>query len=304
MLDNVAYARETIESGLFYLRTIREFCTAIQLSFLSNNQNYIDTAEDFGKRYEELGKIAIKYGKISKLAYDSQIFVTDYTLDTELLTEKLFDIDLNTDLTVEEKKVEIGDISEPSNEDIEKLNILNARALILTRNFVDFLKEIYSEIDRNNLFGYVYLDLIDYMKDESNLYIRILERIQNRETIDPLFVTDYIYRYQLVMRDTAIFLRGLCDPTNSDVVDTFALFVNTFQNLSIEYKEAILSPESQKSLNERTSEAVDQYRKFLSNVIQRVLNAELHFLINPTFLDNVYTEANYFSYLLELYDNI
>lgn len=304
MLDNVAYARETIESGLFYLRTIREFCTAIQLSFLSNNQNYINTAEDFGKRYEELGKIAIEYGKISKLAYDSQIFVTDYTLDTELLTEKLFDIDLNTDLTIEEKKVEVGDISEPSNEDIEQLNILNSRALILTRNFVDFLKEIYSEIDRNNLFGYIYLDLIDYMRDESNLYIRILERIQNRETIDPLFVTDYIYRYQLVMRDTALFLRGLCDPKNSDVVDTFALFVNTFQNLSIEYKEAILSPESQKNLNQRTSETVDQYRKFLANVIQRVLNAELHFLINPTFLDNVYTEANYFSYLLELYDNI
>lgn len=304
MLDNVAYARETIESGLFYLRTIREFCTVIQLSFLSNNQNYINTAEDFGKRYEELGKIAIEYGKISKLAYDSQIFVTDYTLDTELLTEKLFDIDLNTDLTIEEKKVEVGDISEPSNEDIEKLNILNSRALILTRNFVDFLREIYSEIDTNNLFGYIYLDLIDYMRDESNLYIRILERIQNREIIDPLFVTDYIYRYQLVMRDTAIFLRGLCDPKNSDVVDTFDLFANTFQNLSIEYKEAILSPESQKSLNQRTSETVDQYRKFLSNVIQRVLNAELHFLINPTFLDNVYTEANYFSYLLELYDNI
>jgi len=303
MLDNTAYARNTIESGLFYLRTLREFCTAIELSFLSNNQNYIDTAKDFGKRYEQLGEIAIRYGKISKLAYDSQIFVTDYTLETELLTEKLFDIDLNTDLTVEEKKVEVGEATEPTMEVLEQLDLLNSNALTLTRNFVEFLKQIYNEIDNNDLFAYLYLDLINYMKNEANLYIRILERTINKESVDPLFVTDYIYRYQLVMRDTAMFLRGLVDPRNSDVFDTFQLFVNTFQKLSSEYKDATISPDVQKQLNTRTSKAVDEYRGFLSTVIQRVLNSEVQFLINPTFLDNVYTEANYFSYLLAFYDN-
>lgn len=304
LINDAQYAKNSIESGLFYLRILREFCIAIELGFLSKNQEYINTAADFGRRYEEIGEIAIQYGKISKLADDLQIFVTDYTLETELLTEKLFDIDLNTDLTIQERNMEVGEVITPTRELLEQIDRLNSSALIVTRNFVEFLKEIYNLLDKNEIFAYLYTEIIDYMKNEANLYIRILERLQNRESVDPLFATDYIYRYQLIMRDTAMFLRGLSDPRNVEIFDTFQLFVDSFQRLSSDYKEASLSPESQRILNARTSRMVEEYRGFLSNVIQRVLNSELNFLINPTFLDNVYVEANYFSYLLRLYDNI
>ena len=104
MLSDILYGQQSLIDNLFYLRTIREFCVNIELSFYSNNKNYSEVANNFKTGCEELGTIAIELAdnKIPTRVFESGSFVINYTLDTELLTEKLFDINLNTDLTIKE----------------------------------------------------------------------------------------------------------------------------------------------------------------------------------------------------------
>lgn len=301
MLDNINFVRSTIESGLFYLRTLREFALSIRLSFFLNNEDYIKRAEDFVKKYEELGNVVVNYGKISKAAYDNQIFFTDYTLDCELLTEKLFDVDLNTELTEKEQKISIGELIEPPEEVVKTLKKLNNDALILTTDFVAFLREIYNKIDTNNLFSYLYQSVFEAMEEEANLYIEILNRLLIGETSDPVFVTNYVYRYQVLMNKISEFLRNFSDPSDEEIFNGFQIFSDTFKNLSNDYSKSIITPESQHLMNQQTIMAVDGFILFLRQTIQKVLNSSIHFIVEPVFLDNVLTEANYFRYLLGLY---
>lgn len=299
MLNDTLFVKTTIESGLFYLRLMRDFALNIRLSFYINNSDLIRTAEDFEMRYENFGRVITKFGKMSKLAYDNQIFVTDYTLSTERLTEKLFNLDLVTELTEKELEFEIGEFVEPSKEVVEELVELNNEALVLTKNFIEFLSDISREIEDNKLFSYLYKSLIDYMIEEAKLYINILERVIRRETGDPTFVTDYVYRYQLIMRNIARFLRNFIDPQEEDVFNKLDGFSDGFQKISEEYISSNLSPEIQNFLNQRTKVLVEEFKRYLSKVIQDVLDSKLHFIIAPLFLDTVYREVNYFKYLLE-----
>ena len=299
MLNDTLFAKTTIENGLFYLRLMRDFALNIRLSFYINNADLIRSAEDFEMRYENLGRVITKYGKISRLAYENQIFVTNYTLPTERLTEKLFNIDLVTELTEKELDFEIGEFVFPSKEVVDELVMLNNDALVLTTNFIEFLSDISKEIENNNLFSYLYKSLIDYMIEEANLYINILGRIIRRETGDPTFVTNYVYRYQLIMRNIARFLRNFIDPQEEDIFNKLNGFSKSFQNISEEYITSNLSPESQSFLNQKTKELVEEFKRYLSKIIQDVLDSRIHFIIAPLFLDTVYREVNYFKYLLE-----
>lgn len=300
MLSDASFVLQTLNSNLYFLRTIREFATNIQLSFLSNNNEYIETARDFSDRCEELINILMKYanGRVSKEAVDNQIFVTNYTLDTELLTEKLFGINIDTDITEKQTNLVPGFDNNPSKEMLDELNEVNRSALVLITNFINFCQNIISRMSNNDLFSYSYISLIEAMLAEANLYKLNLERIIARDTLNPTFIIDYQYLFNNLLQKYASFIRGLVDPKNAEVIIRAISFSNEFSFLASEYKNAISSPEIEKELNNRSLEAVERFKEFLSRVIENILSSDVYFIVEPIFLDNILTSANYFKYTL------
>lgn len=300
MLNDVDFVSQTLTSNLYYLRTLREFATNIQLSFLQDNSTYIDTARDFGKRSEELGQILIKYadGNVPKEALDNNIFVTDYTLDAELLTEKLFNVDIDTDITEKELTLTAGIPNNPSREMIEELNSVNKRALVIVTNFINFCEDIIQKMDNNELFSYSYISIIRAMIVEMSLYRTTLERLISRQSIDPGYVVNYEYLFNNLLQRLSSFVRGLTDPSNDIVIIRASSFANEFGVLANEYKEAIANPDNAIDLEERTLDALERFRTFISDIIEDVLNARIYFIVEPIFLDNILTTTNYFKYIL------
>lgn len=300
MLNDTNFVTQTLTSNLYFLRTLREFATNIQLSFLDDNLEYIETAKDFGLRAEELGRILIKYasGNISQEAIDNQIFVTDYTLDAELLTEKLFNIDIDTSITESELSLTSGIPNNISEIMINELTDVNSRALVLVTNFIDFLENIVIQMKNNELFSYSYISLIEAMLVEMKLYKSNLTRLIARENINPGFVVDYQYLFNDLLRQLSSFVRGLVDPKNGLTIIRASAFANEFGVFANEYKEAIASPETQKDLESRNLEVLDRFREFISTTIEDVLNGNIYFIVEPIFLDNMLTTANYFKYNL------
>lgn len=300
MLNDASFVTQTLNTNLYYLRTIREFAINIQLAFLDNNQEYIEAAKDFGERSEELGRILMKYadGNISMEALDNQIFVTNYTLDTELLTEKLFPIDIDTTITEAELKLTAGAANNLSNEMINELNEVNRSALVLVTNFIDFCENIIERMRNNDLFAYSYISLIEAMLVEANLYKLNLNRIISRDNISPTFVIDYEYLFNNLLQKYASFIRGLVDPENAEVIIRAGAFASEFNLLASDYKNAVINPEVQSKLTKRSIDTVDRFKNFMSGIIEDVLEARTYFIVEPIFLDNILTTTNYFKYAL------
>lgn len=304
MLSDTTYVTQSLIDHLFYLRILREFCLNIQLSFFQNNQNIIETAEELGKRYEELGIIASKISKgfIPNQIIKDRYFITDYTLDCELLTEKLFGIDINTDLTVQQKNiVGFDNISELKiNEElINQVSDLNKDAIELTKDFIDFCKYLKQEMLNGNLFSYSYPLIYTYMLEEAGLFASDLERIQDKSTADPTYIINYQYYYSNSMMLASQFIIGLSDPSQASIITNADNYRKTFSNLMKRYEQSSNSPDAQIILNEEAIDLVNSFRGFLGKIIEGVLNNINYFIIEPIFLDNLLTEANYFLYLLQ-----
>lgn len=301
MLSNEYFVYQTLINNLFFLRTIREFCLHIQLSFLTKNVKYIDIAEGLSKKCAELGDQYIFYadGNVSQEAIDDDFIVTPYTLACEKMTERLFDVDLATNLTERELEIIPGEPHNISDELVDKLNDLNRKTLPVIKNFITFITEIYELEINNKLFSFSYPHLLKYMIDEAQIYQNTLKRLIAKLNVDPSYITNFEYNFITSLMDSAMYIRSFVNPTANDIFIKAQSYVMEFNNLLKEYKASSLSPENQKKLSNKTFEVVNRYSLFLADIIEKVLKGEVYFIAEATFLDNLYTEVNYFKSILK-----
>ncbi len=300
MLSDSKFIENSLISNLYYLRTLREFCTRVQLSLPSNYKEYIDIAGKLAKQCEELGREIMKYanGNIPSVALNSDIFVTPYTLRLEELTNKLFAYDINTDITKQELALEPG-IPKPNPEIVKSLEEINQEALRIANEFINFSSELSNNIGNQNAFCFYYNSLNTNTVYEMNVYISILERLINKDNLDPLYVIDYEYGFNKLMAGIATYIRGECDPIYVDVVNQANNFVNEYNNLVLEYENIILSPENQKNMTDNSIELSKRFKLFVEDCLNKLLKKELYFSSPPITKDNALTDINFFIYNLE-----
>lgn len=304
MINDATYISQSLINHLFYLRAIREFCLNIQLSFYQNNQNIIEIAESLGKKYEELGTEAISLanGRVPNQILESNSFVTNFTLNTELLTEKIFGVDINTNLTTDETNLEgFNSLNEINFNDevLTRISNLNNDSIQLTRNFIDFCKYLRDSMQNNNILSRTYPLIYTYMIVNSGLYLSDLERLQQKTSADPTYIINFEYYFSNSMMKAAQFIIGLSDPSQTSIIMNSDNYRKAFSNLMKRYQETTISPDTLKVLNEEGINLVESFRSFLSKIIDGILNQNYYFITEPMFFDNLLTQANYFLYLLK-----
>ncbi len=306
MLSDERFVQESLITNLFYLRTIEEFCINIGSSFFKNNEDYINQADAYKRECEKLGEkyLSIADGNINEFALNSQILVTDYTLDSEYLTEKLFGIDINTELTKRQLALTPGVDANPKEEMVNQLEEWNLQASSLVSAFIQFCSDIVTKQALGELFSYSYPSIIFYMIEECSLYYRKLDQLINRLDTNPTTVLDLEFWFNQSMKQQALFIRGLVDPSYEDVYRLAASFVSEYNQLLNDYQTTALTPENQQVLTNRSIELLERFQTFLKEVITNVLSAKLYFIVELIFLDNMLTEANYFMYQLKLNESL
>lgn len=301
MLNDTLFMQQSLTNNLFYLRMLRDFSLNIELSFFKNNQELINAARDFGKSAEELleKNITLANNKLFKDILDSQIFISDYTLDSELLTEKLFDIDINTNLTEQVTNLTGNNQYVANEQDIEKVQPLNTSALDLVSEFIDFLEYILNTMKKNNLFSYSYPTFYEYMLLDMNLFKSELERLIEKNGVGPTYILSLQVGKLDSMKKQTQFIQGLSDPNQTGIITQARNFEEEFNDLLAQYKVSNLSPDTQKVLNEKALDVTERFQSFLSTIIERLLAEELYFITPPIFLNNLLMDINYFIYLLK-----
>ena len=229
-----------------------------------------------------------------------EYMVKGFALDTELLTEKLFGIDLDTVLTEEEGTIKTVDTApSPTEEQLITIQKLNEDAIILATNFFDFVSSLLNEMITQETFSYSYPLFYNFILREIGLYINDLTRINEKTSIDPIFVLGYESRYSLSMKNIAQFIGGLADPSQEAIIQKAREFEQRFDELLDEYNNENIDPAFQNELSQIALATVQEFQDFLETIIQNILDKELYFIVEPLFWDNLYTFILYFNYLLQ-----
>lgn len=300
MLSKVNFVQESIAINLYYLRTLREFCLNIQTSLVPFEKGYISKAESIALSCERLGNDITSFasGMVSKEALDYQIYVTQYTLECEKLTEKLFNIDIDTGITEKELQLKSGEPKTVSKEMVDSMKRINAEAFSLADEFSKLCTEIVDKMEINELFSYSYIALTRFMIYETELFKSGLERLIQQFQIDPSSAANYEFYFNNSMRSIAIFIEKLVDPINEDIFDKAKWFENSFNEAEETYKTTPLTPDNQKVLTEKETLLVKEFHNFMEECIKKLLAREVYFIIEPIFWDNMYTQINFFQYIL------
>lgn len=305
LLTDREFFVQSLRDHLYYLRTIRQFCITIELSFYKNNENYIRIAQDFANKCDELGREAISYtgGFVSQEALANQIYVTEFSLPCELLTEKLFGIDIDTAFTEKELSFQAGMNENINKSIINNIKILNEKALTFAQNFKMFCNEIREKLDNNKLFSFSFSDFFSYLFDEVDTYILDLERIIRMEGYSPIYAVGYEYKFATTLQKTARFIRDWVDVASKDIFDLANYYVNSFGEIIDLYLKASISPDVQESLAKNTNALLIDYQDFLKNILRRLIAGELYFITPPVSIDNIYTSVNFYKFTLDLQES-
>lgn len=302
MLNDVQYIQDSIGVNLFYLRSIRDFCISIYLFLPANYTTYRINLTKIGLQAEELGRdfVNASNGKISEKLLNSNIFVTEYTLECEALVQRLFDVVLSLDITETEKNLKPGTLTYASPELINKFNDLNSKADKLLNEFIDLASEIYDSVVENNAFSYSYPSIIEFMLSEARVYEDELDRLNKKEKTDPSEIVNSEFYWNNTMKTISLFINRLVDPSDEIIVKESSEFINKFNESEYLYKKYVLNPENQLFLTNREYSLVSNFKDFMSSVIGKLLSKKTYFIINAIFLDTMYTEINFFLYRLSL----
>ena len=301
MLTEEEFYKESIDTNLYYLRTLRDFCINIELSFYGDNP-YKRRAETLARRSQDLGReiVTLTNGKVPSKGLNYQIFYTEYTLPIERLTEKLFNLNLGTDITEMQLKLTPIDTFEVNDELITTLTSFNDRATSIANEFINLAREIRDEMTSNNLFSYSYPTMYNFMIITIELYIGELNRLKERIRKDPIIALDTEYGYNITAYEITSFLRGLIDPNATSYIEVLNNILNEiYPELLEDYNSLPLSPENQQNLTERSIAVIRRIRLLISNMLRDLLDAKLYFIIEPLAIDNFYRNINYFLYALD-----
>ena len=295
MLTDKEFFLQSLVANLYFLRTLREYAGRIGLSFPGIYQDYMNRAKELALRAEALDKQLEKYknNSLPKYVIDSGIIVTPYTLELELLTEKLFGIEIDTTVTEAELNLVPGDLN-PTKEQVTEMEQINEEAYAIVNDFIEFANELHAKMENQEIFAFYYNTINLYLIEEANLYISSLERLKEKATVNPSYVINNQYFGTLGMQAIATFIRGEIDPIHKDIFDEANNFVIEYRNILAEYENMVLTPENQKNMTLNSLELAKRLKIFVEKCIQRLLKKEIYFISPPITKDNELTAVNFF----------
>lgn len=295
------YVQLSLENHLFFGRIMKEHSLFLMAGFPSKNVDYIKQAEWFMQQFEELLRDSVNMagGFISECVIRSQEIVTDFTMGAEKRTSFLTGVDIDSQITEMEKQLKCGEYDGCSRGMMQSVKILNRRALRLVSGLITFKEKILREVLECNLFTFNYPLLIEHILREAKMYRSIISELENRGSVSnhDLYKTESFWNQ--IMMEHAMFIRGLLDPSEKELICTADDFAIDYCELLAEAKKK--DCQMYQGETSDSKELTEKYQQFKTAGTKGILECKIKGLILPLLADHVLREANHYLRLLNAF---
>ena len=297
MMEN--YVTLSIETHLFFARIMKEHALFLEAGFPCKETQWIQRADRLRNEFENLLRQVIQFncGLMNHEILKSQELVTQFTLQAERRTSQLTGISIDHRITMAEQQLEADCSGNRHKRMIRSIDQLNRKAIHLLDELIGFKESILREVEEGCLFTFNYPLLIQHILREAKLYRSILTDLVEDQRVSYKKIRDQEMFWNQIMMEHAWFIRGLLDPTETELIESADHF-------AVEYGELLEMARTQNckamdGIRIKSLEETLKYRKFKEAGAEGILNCEIASLILPLLADHVLREANHYIRILE-----
>lgn len=291
------YVMKSLELHLFFGRIMKEHSLFLKAGFTSANPQFINKAECLKNDFEKLLCDAVKLadGVVSSDVLNSGEVVTEFTALAEKQTECFTGIAINKEITEKELNLTSGcrKCGNASGK-YRQVQSLNRLSLKLLNELIALKESILENVLTCKIFTMNYPLLIEHILREAKLYRKYIRTLERYGDITDQTMKETECFWNRIMMEHAQFIRGLLDPSETELFDTADEFACEYAKLLECCNNAHAKTMTEKSLEETL-----KFRDFKTAGTQGIQQCEIRSIILPLLADHVLREANHYIRILE-----
>ena len=302
MLSCQKYVVLSLELHLFFARIMKEHSIFLKAGFTPKNIKLSREADDYKICFEKLllDTVKLSDGIIRKEVLKSGEFFTEYTLSAENKTQCLTGIKINENITKMELRLEAGRREHIKSKLVKSINQLNKRARRLVEGLIDLKVRVLNGVLCCELFTSNYPLLIEHIIDEAKLYRSCIIDLENERNIEERNIRESEMFWNHIMMEHALFIRGMLDPSENDLIKTSDKFSKEYAKLLQKGKSVPYI-----SIDDITRDSLDEtikFKDFKKAGAEGIDKCKIRSIIVPLLADHVLREANHYIRLLKMYE--
>lgn len=307
MNDMQNYIGTSLELHLFFARIMKEHALFLKSGFLPHNFREIREAEALLRQFEGLLSRAVflSDGIARRRVLDADEIVTPFTACAERQTQRLTGTFLNQDLTARELRLRGRDCHDDlrvSRNLVRQVQQLNQDGLSLVDQLISFKERLLRNVGNCCLFTANYPLLIEHILREAKLYRAHLLRLEGRGCRTCEELRDSELFWNRIMMEHALFIRGLLDPTEEELIETADGFAGDFKRLletSAAANDKMCACAGELAGSQESLELTRKLRDFKQAGVEGLEACQIKSILLPLLADHVLREANHYIRLLE-----
>lgn len=304
MIDSQKYVILSLELHLFFSRIMKEHALFLEAGFTNKNYNLAMEADHYKKQFEDLLSYAVSAsnGIIRPDILYSEELVTTLTSAAEQKTEEFTGIEINKNITTRELNLQSGVDPQVGQDLVNYVAQLNSDAIRLLDGLINFKERVLDGVLSCTIFTSNYPLLLEHIIHEANLYRSYVVDLENKIDIESKSAKEIELFWDHIMMEHALFMRGLLDPSEGELINISNDFAIKFNEL-IEKTNGITDSNINNITEETLNETVE-FKDFKEAGASGIEQCKIKSIILPLLADHVLREANHYIRILESYKNM
>lgn len=289
------FAITSIETHLFFARIMREHALFLTVGFPCKEEAWIQKADFFREQFENLLRdvVELACGRVHPCVLSSDEIVTEFTIPAEKRTSLLTGIPIDSRISERELSLSTGTRRIDNRELANMIFSVNERSLKLLNGLIEFKESILNEVGNCTLFTANYPLLIQHILREAKLYRTLIEELMKGRCTSFQRLCETERFWNQIMMEHALFIRGLLDPAEEQLIDTADSFATDYKRLLEQARQQDCRAIAQASLTKTI-----EYRDFKAAGAEGILKCNIASIILPLLADHILREANHYIRLL------
>lgn len=218
------YITASLETHLFFGRIMKEHALFLQAAFPAGEKEYRNKANWYREEFEKIlwQTVRLSDGTAGEDVLCSGEVFTEFTMMAEQQTARLTKIPIDFRITQAEKSLRAGCKKSMDDRMADRMTWqvrqLNRHVRQLLSGLIMFKERILREVTSCRLYTASYPLLIEHIIREAKLYQQIVKMLEEGTCMSSENIVETELFWNQIMMEHALFIRGLLDPTECELV--------------------------------------------------------------------------------------